>query len=297
MDTYRIKKSLLMCIVLLLTALLPLMAVQADDQAPPQKPADDQQKAPEPPKPSVTLSTDILSQYIFRGAANSYDSAVFQPSITVSYAGFSLNVWGNFDTARHSKNPNLVIPADQVNGPRWSETDYTFSYTKEICTNLSFLVGDVYYSMQDPMNKYDLNEIFAGLSYNFPWLTVAFTTYREVTHNPGQWFELDLSKSIPLPFFCEGTTLDLGANFGYLILNRASTTVLNMSGETGTYSDFHTAQLIADIKIPVCKIVTISPKVGYWLPLTNDAADYLQANSLDARAHHFYGGINVTASF
>jgi hypothetical protein len=292
MDSSRIRKSILVCIILFLTVFFPFMTVRADDQKAP-----DEQKAPEPAKPSVTLSTDILSQYIFRGAAQSKSSAVIQPSVTVTYLGFSANFWGNFDTSRNSNNPLLVMPSDQVGNPKWSETDFTFSYTRELCKDFSFVIGDVYYGMQNPLNKYDLNEIFAGVTYNFPWFSTAFTAYREVTHNPGLWLQLDLTKSIPLAMICEGASLDLGASFGYLILNRASTTTLDLQGDTGYYSDFHTAQLTAGLKIPVCKLVTISPKVGLWLPLTNDAENYLQANSVDSKATHFYGGINATASF
>jgi len=47
-----------------------------------------------------TLSADVafLSQYIWRGYELSKDSLVIQPSVTVAYKGFSLNLWGNFDT-------------------------------------------------------------------------------------------------------------------------------------------------------------------------------------------------------
>jgi len=68
-------------------------------------------------------------------------------------------------------------------------------------------------------------------------------------------------------------------------------------GSIGTYSDFHTCQVTADVKFPVGRYITISPKVGLWLPLTDAASNYLEANSLDSKSTHFYGGINVTATF
>jgi hypothetical protein len=90
--------------------------------------------------------------------------------------------------------------------------------------------------------------------------------------------------------------VDLGASFGYLVLLQNDNT-LNLAGATGTYSDFHTCQLTADVKFPVGKYITIAPKVGLWLPLTDAAANYLEANSLDSDSIHFYGGINLTATF
>ncbi|MGO9954170.1 MAG: hypothetical protein ACLPN1_18440, partial [Dissulfurispiraceae bacterium] len=52
--------------------------------------------APAPPPPDVTGSVTLtgLNKYIFRGAELSADSAVFEPSVTINYKGFSLNVWG-----------------------------------------------------------------------------------------------------------------------------------------------------------------------------------------------------------
>jgi len=39
-------------------------------------------------RPTANVSVDVLSQYIWRGYALSKDSAVIQPSVTVSYKGF-----------------------------------------------------------------------------------------------------------------------------------------------------------------------------------------------------------------
>ena len=107
----------------------------------------------------------------------------------------------------------------------------------------------------------DEDELFGGVSYAFPWFTVAFTAYGEVIHTVDEWFQLDLTKSIPVDCLCKGATLDLGASFGYLILNHDNN-LLSLAGNTGTYSDFHTCQLTADIKFPINKYVSISPKVG-----------------------------------
>lgn len=289
----------------------PFIAARADEPAP----------APEPAKPSFSLSTDILSQYIFRGAAQSANSAVIQPSFTATYLGFTANVWGNFDTSRYSKNPlmtlegqaaNPVAPGQRVNNAKWTETDFTVSYTKEVCKNFSVTLGNVYYALQQPISAFDEDEPYGGISYTFPWFTAAFTTYGEVTHHFDVWFELDLTKSIPVDMLCKGATLDLGASFGYLILLRDDN-VLSLAGvpaftpspiaiapsavHLGSYSHFHTAQLTADVKFPIGKYITVAPKVGVWLPLTSAADDYLQANSLDKDSTHFYGGINLTATF
>ncbi len=289
------KKRLLVCMIWLLAVSFPLMAARADDQAPAAATAAAPAAATCPP-PSVVLSTDVLSQYIFRGTAQSRASAVVQPSGTVTWNGFSANVWGNFDSARSSENPFLVIPGNQQGHGKWSETDVTLSYTKELCPNFSVIIGNVYYALQVPISNFDQDEVYGGFSYTFPWFTVAFLTYGEVTHSFDVWNELDFTKSIPIDCLCKGATLDLGASFGYLTLLR-SDNILDLSGRTGDFSGFDTCQLTADIKFQVTKIISISPKVGYWIPLTSAANDYLEANSLDQRSMHVYGGVNLSATF
>ena len=71
MNSTGIRKKVLACAILFLTISFPFMAVWADEPTPaPTAPA----PAPATPtedacKPTATFSTDILSQYIFRGAA------------------------------------------------------------------------------------------------------------------------------------------------------------------------------------------------------------------------------------
>jgi len=300
MNLLPIRKRALVCIVFLLTIFSPFIAAWAEEPAPPPE----EQKAPEAPTQSFTVASDILSQYIFRGAAQSSASAVFQPSLTATYGGFSANVWANIDTSRHSNNQLMPLPPGQKGNPLWSETDFTVSYTKELCKNFSVLIGNVFYALQSPISPFDEDEIFGGVSYAFPWFNVAFTTYGEVTHAVDVWFQLDLTKSIPVDMLCKGATLDFGASFGYLILlqnnNNLSPEAALASpppGSIGSYSNFHTAQLTADIKFPIGKYVTIAPKIGVWLPLTDAASNYLQANSLDSKSTHVYGGVNLTGTF
>lgn len=253
-------------------------------------------KAPEEsaPKLTATVGADVLSQYIFRGVALSNDSAVIQPSVTVAFAGFALNMWGNFDTDQRNRNPNLAAFVKRNGKPSWNETDFTFSYTREVLKDFSLTGGTIYYILNNA--RFNAHEFYLGASYNLPWFTVAFTSYREISHAPGWWFQLDLTKSIPLPIICEGTSLDLGATLGYQIFNDDDTT-LDLAGRTGDYSEFHSATLNAGLKIPVWKTVTVTPKLGVALPLTGASSRFIEGNSFDREDTHVYGGINIAATF
>lgn len=235
-------------------------------------------------KPQFDLSVDILSQYIFRGIAFSKDSAVIQPSMTASYRGFSVNIWGNLDT-REAKGFG-----EGNGGANWNETDFTASYSHELYKGLQGTAGVVYYAIVGD----DSCEIFAGLSYDLPWLTVGFTAYREVSHYPGWWLQLELSRNLALPWY--GMSLDLGANFGYQTLEDDDT-LLDKSGTEGDYSAFTAAEFSAALNIPLGKYVTVSPKIGFTTPLSDAAAARIEASSWDGKENHIFGGLQISASF
>lgn len=262
-----ISKSLKSCMLFLIMglALSPFIGIAraADDAAP----AED--------KPTATITTDFLNQYIFRGIALSRDSLVIQPSFTATYKGFSVNVWGNLDTNQASElHPNPGKAS-------WNETDLTLSYTHTICGDLSGTAGYVYYGTQDFTQTM---EGFMGLSYALPWdITVGVLAYREFWHAPGWWVELDVSKNFKLPWY--GMNIDTGLSLGYL--DRSFT----------DFSNLEAGQLSAALNIPVGKYFTVSPKIGVAFPLSDAGSKDIIANSVDGNDTHVIGGIRIGAAF
>jgi hypothetical protein len=235
-------------------------------------------------RPSFNFSTDFLSQYVWRGYALSNNSLVIQPSMTIGYKGFSANIWGNFDTDEN----NEFRPHGQAN---WNETDLTLSYNLKIYKILSATMGGIYYALD---NADDSLEVFGGLSADLPWLTAKFTVYREVLHYPGWWFQFDISRSFPLPWY--ETSLDLGAGLIYQASNDAGA-FPDPDDPRDAYSGFHAGYLSAALNIPVHKYITVSPKFGYWFPLGNKASDCIKGLSWDKKSNHVYGGLSVSFHF
>lgn len=73
-------------------------------------------------KPSASADMAIFSKYVWRGYELSDDSIVFQPSATVGYKGFSMNLWGNLDSDFDDMD---TVTNDKT---EWTETDLTLSY-------------------------------------------------------------------------------------------------------------------------------------------------------------------------
>lgn len=249
-------------------------------------------------KPTASVSADILSQYLWRGMAYSQGSAVIQPSATASWKGFSLNLWGNLDTdAKFQNNPSK--------GVKWTETDLTLSYTRELYGGLSGTVGGIYYgySLDSVMNATvdDSFEVYAGLSYAFPWFTVGVTGYREVSHYPGWFLQFDLSRNFKLP--CWDMSVDLGTSFFYL--NSSDSTAYpadfdnqgNAIDNGSAFAGMLSGQLAAALNIPIGKYVTVSPRIGYAFPLSGNATNLIRWISWDGIQNHVFGGLRLTAAF
>ncbi len=249
--------------------------------------AEEAVSAPEEERPAVVLTADFLSQYIWRGYAASKESAVIQPSVTVSYKGFAVNLWGNFDTHE------AAGFGEGVDDANWNETDFTFSYTHELYPNLNGTIGTIYYSLVG----LDMWELYAGLSYATPWVTLAVTGYREVSHYPGWWVQFDLSRNFALPWY--GMSVDLGATFLYQNSERRAA-FFDPDNPNKAYDAWHTGQILAALNIPVGKYVTISPRVGYSFPLSGEASRALESNTgwnWDGEDDHIFGGVRISAAF
>ena len=176
-------------------------------------------EAPAEDRPTASVGVDILSQYIWRGFALSRNSAVLQPSLTAAYKGFSVNVWGNFDTGE--SNPFLT----RDRGAKWNETDFTFGYSRELYAgtaikSVSANIGVIYYALDSAFNPQgDSFEIYYGLGVDVNWFKLAATANQEVFHYPGWWLTLGISRVFELPLKIQdnsNVTLELGHNFIFL---------------------------------------------------------------------------------
>ncbi len=242
-------------------------------------------------RPQFNLAMDILSQYVFRGVAFSRDSAVFQPSVTISYKGFAANIWGNFDT--HERNPFGISRPDRKN-PKWNETDFTVSYSRELFKDFSATVGLIYYALDGNNSPDDQFEIFGALGYKIPKIDVSigFAAYREVSHFPGWYLEWYLSRSFGLPF--AGASVELYASWGAEL---SDDNAAFPTKDGSKYRSLHAGQLRATLNIPVTKVITVSPKIIYWYNLGSDSAFAIRNLSWDRNPNHLLGGVSISATF
>jgi hypothetical protein len=255
--------------------------------------------APEEDKPTASVGVDILSQYIWRGFALSRQSAVLQPSLTVGYKGFSVNVWGNFDTSE-----NAPAALTKRTGANWNETDFTFGYTRDVykgdlMKTLTLNLGCIYYAYDKVLySQGDSFELYYGLAADFDYFKLAIMGNSEVNHYPGTWLTVGISRVFKLPYY--DMSLELGNNYLFLFSrDNAAFPKQPFSNSAGTtaFSGPLSGQLYATLNIPVHKYVTVSPKVGFWYALGGNSTQLLKWGSWDAQQNHVYGGLNVNFAF
>jgi uncharacterized protein (TIGR02001 family) len=244
----------------------------------------------EPERPQFEMSVDILSQYVFRGVAFSRDSAVLQPSVTVSYKGFAVNIWGNFDT--NERNPFGIVA--NRNNPKWNETDFTLSYSRELFKDFSVTGGMIYYALDGNNATDDQFEIFGALGYKIPRIDVdvGFAVFREVSHFPGWYLEWFIARSFGLPF--AGADLELYASWSAEL---SDDTAAFPTPDGSKYRSLHAGQLRAAVNFPVTEHITVTPKLIYWYALGGDSTFAIRQLSWDTKHNHVLGGVSVAASF
>lgn len=253
------------------------------------------EEAKEPEKPQWNISTDFLSQYVWRGIALSKTAMVFQPSFTGTYKGFAFNAWTNVDA--NERNPYAFRNTHR--GGVWNETDLTFSYTREVYTNLNLTGGLIYYILDGNNSQFNSVEIYGGADYKLPWFNFGFGAYREVSHLPGTYLQWYIHRAIDIPLI-EGMNLDLWASWSAEFSNdKAAYPVFDSSGnlENKFYQSLNAGHLMVTLNIPVGKSVVVAPKIMYWYGLGGQSTGTLRALSWDGQQNHILGGLNVTVNF
>jgi len=216
-------------------------------------------------KPEADFSLGAYSQYVWRGFAFSDSSVVIQPSMTIAYKGFGVNLWGNLDTDE--------VGLDTMN---WNETDMTISYDGS-AGKIGYGAGWIYYNVD---GADDTQEIYASISGDV-LLAPTLTLYTDIDSVPGWYATLGISHSVTV---AEEMSLDLGAQIGYL-------------DDDNTYNEFHDALISASMTFPISDYVSVTPELYYSFALTSDAETVIAAGSVDGEEDHFFGGLSASFAF
>ena len=251
-------------------------------------------------KPTGDATVAVLSKYVWRGQELSRNSVVVQPSATVGYKGFSVNVWGNLDTAPYYSGTDDISYSNN-----WTETDVTLSYSKTIgLFNLG--AGYIYYGLsapnKDALDPPDSQEIFASVGLN-TILSPTLTAYREISYYHQWYFLLGVSHTFELN---KMVSLKLAASASYLLSTDETTYPEYNDNALSTgdkFSNFHDGTLTVSLPVKVTPHITLTPMFSFVFPLSGDAKDEMKGRGMsgeipsDRSSTFAYGGLMASFTF
>ena len=244
-------------------------------------------------KPAMDATVSALNQYVWRGQEQTRESVVIQPSLTASYKGFSVNLWGNLDTDPYSR-------TNASYSGTWTETDFTLSYGKSFGI-VTAGAGYIYYGLSAPnagaTDPPDSQEIYASIGLN-TLFSPTLTVYKEIDHYHQWYFLLGVSHLFKIS---DVVGLKLSALASYLKSEDEKTyPEVNDEGviTDDKFNNFHDGVLSVSLPITPMKYVTIAPTVSWIFPLSDDAKNEMKFRSKDGDTDNFLvWGLSMSFSF
>ena len=249
----------------------------------------------------TTKSADfsVFSRYMWRGYTLSDEGYVMQPSVTFTSGGFSLNLWGNIDSA-------TMLNETTMGKSDWNETDVTVSYDWSF-DKLSFGLGGIYYYLDGGENTY---EFYYTVSYD-TILCPTLTFYKDMYATRGIYAQFGISHSIEIT---DGITLDLSGSISYYAARKlyeydADGNAMDGTGNIGpaplghftyptkSYAALHDGTISASMTIPVYKELSVTPSVSYTTALSDKAKNHIKGMSVVRESDQIYGGITLSYTF
>ena len=241
--------------------------------------------AGEEDKPTASADVGVFSKYIWRGYELSNDSIMIQPSATVGYKGFSINLWGNLDTKLDDGDPTTSDKKE------WTETDLTLAYERSFGM-IGLGVGYIYYGL-DGVD--DSEEVYLSVGMDI-LLSPTLTIYREIAHLPGWYLNLGISHSFDLP---KGMSLDLAGTVGYYYSDDDDFVEIddNLNATTEKYQNFHDGIISAGLTIPISEYFSFNPMIAYSFPLSDEADNLLTSSSFSNDSCFIFGSATLSIAF
>jgi len=308
------KKIITAVLLLFIVAVLPITswAEEQKPAAPEQTPAVKQavpattqeqksaEQKPEEDKVTGEVAASVLNAYIWRGQELTRHSVVIQPSMTASYKGFTVNLWGNLDTKPYGA-------SGEKYSSNYTETDVTLSYSHKFGI-VQVGAGYIYYGLAAAApggpDLLDSQELFVTFGLD-TILAPTLTVYKEIDHYRQWYATLGVSHTFALH---EKIGLKLAATASYL-LSTDETTYAKYDSDslptTDKYNNFHDGIFSVSLPVAVYKTLSVTPTISYVFPLCDDARYEMRARGLqgavnpsDKESSSFlYGGIVLSYAF
>ncbi|MDT8392169.1 MAG: hypothetical protein RRC34_16835 [Lentisphaeria bacterium] len=247
-------------------------------------------RAEEVPEPDATLmdavslelGVDLYSHYVWRGMLLT-DDPVVQPSVTVGFAGFALNVWGSIDTTDLNERG--------TGGPtyRMQELDFTLSYDVTVADVVNLGIGYIEYTFPGtPFPR--TSEVYASVGLDVI-LEPTLAVYWDFDEVEGFYANLSVGHTFELT---ESLQLSLGAALGWGDKNYYEYYFGGWADPESSLADY---TFSASLDYAVNDAFSISFILAYSDFVETDVAEAAEAGYYNDDEASIYGGVSFSYSF
>jgi len=216
----------------------------------------------------ASTSLGLYSNYVWRGQTLS-DGIVSQVTAGLSWKGFGVNLWANYDQDLESV----------------TETDYTLNYAGTY-GKLGYDAGFTYYGLEGIK---DTTELYLSLNYDVI-LAPSATFYYDYDEGEGGFLVLGIGHSFPVS---ETIAIDLGAD----VTVNFDNAIMGVDESGDTFTDFYNLDLNVGTSIPFAGAWSFDILLAYSAALTDASRNAISLASVDGEKDVVWGGAGISLAF
>ena len=269
------KMGILSVVLALCAGPLHTRADVAPAETPAPAPAEVQTTPPAEEKEwSVTVGFDLWSEYIFRGVDLSGNDVMLNPSLSLSWKGFTAYYWGAYNDA-------------DSGGNKWYEeadlgVEYSHSFLDE---KLTLTGGYLYYWYPDGKSGADTHELYGKATVNV-LLSPYVALYYDIDEIRGGYLSFGVSHSFDI-----GSKLGLPEGQSLSIDPSAQLSLDLGYNSSASDSDVQFNDLLLGIKVPWQITKTLGIHAGIQFSVAMDSLNDI------GQGNETIGNVGVSLSF
>lgn len=240
----------------------------------------------------LDVNVDVLSDYMWRGMMLS-GNPVWQPSVDIGFnfgdwGKLTANIWSTFDFTHKTMDHNSI---NSRKGCSWQETDYKLGYEVDLL-GFTWSVGHIWYTYPKKFGSTD-QELYAGLSYENPFLTPSFTAYWNYSDSYGNnkgmmYYEFAVEHEFAL------TDLWAVTPYARLGFGNSHWTAYSTDVESA-HAELAEQTIGVSTSYSLTDYLSIGAQINYtWIPSTTLRHYGYMADDKDQLV---WGGVNLSLSF
>lgn len=220
-----------------------------------------------------SASVAVASRYVWRGQTLS-EGIVVQPTIGLTYGGFTANLWSNVDLDNAEADDDGIV---------MNETDFTLSYAQDFGP-VAATAGFIHYDFDGG----DTQELFLSAAVA-TLLHPSLTFYYDVDEGDGGFAVLAISQGMPVGPYTVVAGASVGFNFDDLAMG------VNADGEK--FTGLYYGEVSLATSIPLFGKVSLDPRIAYSTALGDHGEHAIKAISVAGKKDMFYASVAATIAF